>query len=642
MEPQSPTPPSAVTPNSGVSPDSEHRLRLLIDLVPVPIAHCDRGHRFKFVNKSYARRWQLPAAELVGRHLSDIMGEQAYRSLLPQIGQVLSGRAVDFTTEISFPEIGTRFLESRYVPELDEHGVVQGWLATIFDVTERKQAEAALRERERELSLIYRNVSDGIFLIAVEGTEHFRFLSVNHAFLAATGLSESDVVGNLAAEVIPEPSYALAHSNYQKAIRERVTVTWEETTLYPSGTKSGVVAVTPLFDSQGLCKNLVGTVHDVTELKRAESTLLEADRRKDEFLAMLAHELRNPLGPIRNGVQILRKLRDDPQTRSRIWDMIDRQSTHMGRLVDDLLDVSRITRGKILLRHEELDLCALVSATAHDYEPQFQQKSVSLLVSTPQSPIYIRGDRTRIAQSVGNLLHNAQKFTYAGGVTKVSVGEDGSFVTITVADTGAGMDELTLSRLFVPFAQADQSLERSTGGLGLGLSLVQGLVQLHNGTVSARSDGIGRGSTMQIRLPRIRAKSPEVSVLDKIATARSQQVLIIEDNTDAAESLRLLLTIAGHTALIAETGPAALTLLESATPDIIICDIGLPGGMSGYELASAVRSQPRFARILMVALTGYGREDDRDAAIAAGFNMHVTKPMDPEKLNLLIQGNGGR
>ena len=637
-----PNPSGAVTSSSSASSDSDRPVRLLIDLVPVPIANCDRQHRFKFVNKSYAERWQRPAADIVGRHLREVLWEPAYQSILPHVEQVLSGRAVDFTAEITFPGLGTRWLESRYVPDLDERGEVQGFLATIFDTTERHSAEEALRSRERELSLIYRNVSDVIFLIAVEGPDAFRFISVNYAFLAATGLSEADVVGKPVSTVIPEPSYALVLSRYQRAIRERTTVTWEETTPYPSGTKSGVVAVTPLFDSQGRCKNLVGTVHDVTEIKRAESALLEADRRKDEFLAMLAHELRNPLGPIRNGVQILRQLGDDAQTQARIVAMIERQSAHMSRLVDDLLDVSRITRGKILLRHEELELCALVSATAHDYEPQFQQKNVALRVSVPKTPSYVRGDKTRIAQSVGNLLHNAQKFTSGGGLTTVSVGEEGRWATITVVDTGIGMEASTLSRLFVPFAQADQSLERSAGGLGLGLALVQGLVQLHGGTVSATSAGVGCGSTVQVRLPLIKTQRLAESAADKSTAVSSQRALIIEDNADAAQSLLLLLSLAGHTALSAENGPAALKLLETETPDIIICDIGLPGGMSGYDIARAVRGQPRFARTFMVALTGYGQEDDRQAAIAAGFNLHVTKPMDPEKLNALLRQNGGR
>lgn len=625
---------------------SRTQLQLISDTTPIYIASCDRQHRFKFVNKAYAERLGLQPQDLVGRPAREVLGEQGYAVVLPYIERVLQGERVEYTVEIPYPGIGRKWVECRYAPEVDERGAVQGWVAVICDVTEQKRAVEALRSRERELSLIYRNVSDVIFLLAVDpapdgdtrdpGCAQFRFVSVNRAFLTATGLQESEVVGKPVGEVIPEPSYSLVLRKYRQAISERATLTWEETTPYPSGTKVGTVVITPLFDSQGVCTNLVGAVHDVTEIKLAENALREADRRKDEFLAMLAHELRNPLGPIRNGVSLLRKMGDDRRALSRIQDMIERQSAHMSRIVDDLLDVSRITRGKILLQREELDLDELVRATAHDYATQFQQKDVTLTVLTPEIPVYVLGDRTRITQSIGNLLHNAQKFTYPGGAAQVTLTDDGQQATITVSDNGIGMDSATLGRLFIPFAQADQSLERSTGGLGLGLSLVQGLIRLHGGSVTVHSAGIGRGSTLRINLPLIQVDPPAAGRTEQASQKSMQKILIIEDNADAAESLQLLLSLAGHTVTVASSGPAALQLLSRESPDTIICDIGLPGGMSGYEVAKAVRAQPRFSRTFMVALSGYGQPDDQRAAIASGFDVHLTKPLDPDKLETLL------
>ena len=637
---------------------SRTQLQLISDITPIYIASCDRQHRFKFCNRAYAERLGLRPQDLTGRSTREILGEPGYAAALPYIERVLKGEPVEYTAEIPYPSIGRKWVECRYAPEVDDRGEVQGWVAVICDVTEQKRAVEALRSRERELSLIYRNVSDVIFLLAVEaapdaevrgpaqaqaagalanpGPPQFRFVSVNRAFLAATGLQESDVVGKSVSEVIPEPSYSLVVRKYRQAISQRATVTWEETTPYPSGVKVGTVVVTPLFDSKGVCTNLVGAVHDVTGLKLAEQALREADRRKDEFLAMLAHELRNPLGPIRNGVSLLRKMGDDRRAQSRIHDMIERQSTHMSRIVDDLLDVSRITRGKISLQREELDLDELLRATAHDYATQFQQKEVTLTVLTPEIPVYILGDRTRITQSIGNLLHNAQKFTCPGGAAKVTLSDDGQQAFLTVTDNGIGMDSATLARLFIPFSQADQSLERSTGGLGLGLSLVQGLINLHGGTVTVHSPGIGHGSTVRITLPLIQVDRSAVGRDEQVSQKTLQKILIIEDNADAAESLQLLLSLSGHAVNVASSGPAALKVLESESPDIIICDIGLPGGMSGYEVAKAVRAEPRFDRTFMVALTGYGQPDDQQAALASGFDVHLTKPVDPDKLESML------
>lgn len=500
-----------------------------------------------------------------------------------------------------------------------------------IDIEERKRAEEALFKSRTQLQLI----SDiaPIYLASCDRQHRFKF--ANKAYAERLGLRGEELIGRHIREILGEQGYALALPHIERVLLgEPVHYTAEIP--YPGiGRKWMECRYAPEVDEEGAVQGWVAAIRDVTQEKQSEAALREADRRKDEFLAMLAHELRNPLGPIRNGVHLLRKVGEDRSAPVRILDMIERQSEHMSRIVDDLLDVSRITRGKILLRREELDLDALIHAIAHDYAPQFHQREVALTIRTPGLPVCILGDRTRITQSLGNLLHNAQKFTHPGGTTTVTLSTDAEQAYITVADSGIGMDETTLARLFIPFAQAEQSLERSAGGLGLGLSLVQGLVQLHGGTVTAESDGIGRGSTLRVHLPLLRECQPAAPRAASPARPALQRILIVEDNPDAADSLQMLLEVFGHTVAVAGNGPAALKRLESETPDVIICDIGLPG-MSGYEVARAVRAQPRFRRTFMVALTGYGQQDDQRAALDSGFDIHLTKPVDPDQLETLI------
>ncbi len=380
------------------------------------------------------------------------------------------------------------------------------------------------------------------------------------------------------------------------------------------------------------------------EAERAAAALREADRRKDEFLAMLGHELRNPLGPVRNAVHILKMVGPSDPTMQQARDMIERQVTHLSRLVDDLLDVSRITRGKIQLRKERLDLVQLVRATTEDYRSLLEATGLQLVVDLPPGPLWLQGDRTRLAQVVGNLLNNANKFTDAGGRVAVAVAAvPGNLAEVRVADTGIGMERDMLARVFETFSQADRSLDRSRGGLGLGLALVRGLVELHGGTVEATSPGPGRGSTFTVRLPLegVPAPRPRPPVRAR-SDGGGRGILLIEDNRDAAESLRVLLELTGNRVELAFSGPAGVEAARRFRPDVVVCDIGLPGGMDGYAVAQALRREPDLERAYLIALTGYGQEEDVRRAREAGFDRHMTKPVEFTELQQLIAAVPGR
>lgn len=371
--------------------------------------------------------------------------------------------------------------------------------------------------------------------------------------------------------------------------------------------------------------------------RRTEEVLKEADRRKDEFLAMLAHELRNPLAPIRTSLEILRRSSPAEPAIERARALIERQVSHMVRLVDDLLDVSRISRGKVLLRKEPLDLARLVRTTADDHRAALEEGGLALRIDVPDAPVVTVGDPTRLAQAVDNLVQNAGKFTDRGGSVAVRLEVQGSTAVIRVTDTGIGMEPDVVPRIFEPFAQADRSLDRSRGGLGLGLALVKGLVELHGGRVEAESGGLGQGSEIRLFLP-IEAAPAPAKAPDTTPPASDipRQILLIEDNLDAAESLSDLLHLMGHEVHVEHAGTAGVEAAKERLPNFIICDIGLPGEMDGFAVARALRAIPELGATQLVALTGYGGQEDRRRALEAGFHVHLTKPVELRALEELL------
>ena len=398
-----------------------------------------------------------------------------------------------------------------------------------------------------------------------------------------------------------------------------------------------LVSAAPLKGAGARVIGCVVTLVDVTEHRRAEEALREADRRKNQFMATLSHELRNPLAPIRNSLYLLAHADPGGEKARRAHAVIERQIAQLSRLVDDLLDVTRISNNRVDLRRERLELNELVRRTVDDYRSLFEQGGIQLQTTLAPAPLHVHGDWARLSQVIGNLLQNAAKFTPRGGSARISVvAEPGDtpWAAIQVADSGAGIAPEMLGRIFEPFTQADRTLDRSKGGLGLGLSLVKGLVELHGGSVAARSEGAGKGAEFTIRLPVVPAALPRPPRPPDVARGR-RRILVVEDNPDAADSLRDVLELGGHAVEVANEGPAALTKARTFFPDLVLCDIGLPG-MDGYAVARAFRADPALSRVRLVALSGYARPEDLQLSHEAGFERHVAKPASPETLDELL------
>ena len=381
-----------------------------------------------------------------------------------------------------------------------------------------------------------------------------------------------------------------------------------------------------------------GIVVDITESKRAEEALREADQRRNEFLATLSHELRNPLAPIKLSLHILRRCEPGSEQAKRSLAVIERQVQQLAGLVDDLLDVTRIARNKIELKRERLELNDLVRRTVEDHHGLFDQGGVELRLELAPAEIVVDADRTRLAQVFGNLLQNAAKFTGRGGSAVVSVAcivEDKQAV-VRVSDTGAGIVPEMMPHLFEPFAQADRTLDRSKGGLGLGLALVKGVIEMHGGEVTVRSDGAGKGAEFIVRLP---LEDGAVSKRDADATSipgARRRVLIIEDNRDAADSLRELLQLGGHVLEVAYSSAEGIARARQFLPEVVLCDIGLPG-MDGYAIARKFLGDDVLKGIYLVALSGYALPEDLQRTSEAGFDRHLTKPASLEKLEELLE-----
>ena len=376
----------------------------------------------------------------------------------------------------------------------------------------------------------------------------------------------------------------------------------------------------------------------LAESRRTAEALREADRRKDEFLATLAHELRNPLAPIRNGLEVLRVAAGNPAATAQAREVMERQLGHMVRLIDDLLDVARLNSGKIRLRPDSIDLRAAVEAAVEASRPAVDAGGHALSVTVPPARVPIHADPTRIGQVVSNLLTNAAKYTPDGGRIDVTVRQEGGTAVVRVTDTGVGIPADMLPRVFDLFTQVGENLDRSQGGLGIGLALVRKLAELHGGRVTAESPGPGRGSTFTVRLPVEPGAAPEAAPAADPADgprARPRKVLVVDDNADGAASLAMVLGLAGPRTETAHSGPAALAAAARFRPDVVILDIGLPG-MDGYEVARAIRADARLGRPVLVAVTGWGTDQDRQRAAAAGFDHHLVKPVDGLRLGRLF------
>jgi PAS domain S-box-containing protein len=382
------------------------------------------------------------------------------------------------------------------------------------------------------------------------------------------------------------------------------------------------------LDATGRAKTMTGACVDITDLWEAREALRRADRQKDDFLATLAHELRNPLAPLRTGLHLLQRGGGAPEQAARVHGIMQRQLDHMVRLVDDLLDIARISQGKISLRQEHLALHTVLEQAVDVCRPLMDAQGHTLVWEGVDPQWQVSGDATRLVQVVGNLLNNAAKYTPPGGRVTLRAGAEGDVLRIEVEDTGIGIPPALLERVFDRFAQVQQHLERAQGGLGIGLSVVKSLVEMHGGRVSAESAGVGTGSRFLVWLPCAELQDAAAGEADDVAsTVRRRKVLVVDDNHDAAATLAMVLEMSGHEVLLAHDGPAALEMTALHQPSVVFLDIGMPG-MSGYDTAGRMRALPGGARRTLVALTGWGGEGDRARSLSAGFDLHLTKPVE--------------
>jgi PAS domain S-box-containing protein len=509
-------------------------------------------------------------------------------------------------------------------------------------IAERRTSSAALKRSEEHFRALIENATDLIGVLDAEGV----IRSISPSVTRVLGYERDEWVGHVAFEFVHPDDQAAVVAEFERGLRERTPgdpITFR--VRHRNDTWRVLEASdTNLLDEEAV-RGMVINARDITDRARAENALRASEERlqlearhKDEFLATLAHELRNPLAPIRTAVAVLRHRPDGPIAVD-AHDIIDRQVAHMARLVDDLLDVARISRGKMRVHLEPLDLTELVRTTVADHRPIFDAAGVALNIELAGAPLTMRGDRTRLSQVIGNLLQNAAKFTDRGGHVEVLLAPipDSDAAEISVADSGIGFSPALAAHVFEPLRHPSFVANPSRSGLGLGLALVKGLVGLHGGTVSAASEGDGRGATFTIRLPLDAAAAVRATPAAPTAGA-PRRVLVIDDNVDAAESIKTLLELQGHHAMTAYSGERGVELAAAFHPEVVLCDIGLPHGMDGYAVARRLRAQPDGSGLFLVAITGWGQPEDRRRADEAGFDLHLTKPVDPAHLDALMRG----
>jgi PAS domain S-box-containing protein len=501
-----------------------------------------------------------------------------------------------------------------------------GVVCYFFDATRIQQANQALRESEARFRMLADNMSQLAWTCDQLGNVTW----YNQRWLDYTGLGFEDMKGWNWSKV--------QHPDHLARVVERVRRSaetgepWDDT--FPLRGKDGTYRwflsrAVPIRDDQGHILFWFGTNTDVTDQRELEQALKDADRRKNEFLAMLAHELRNPLAPIRHAVQVMRLTGGNGEVVATTSEMMERQLGQLVRLVDDLLDVSRISRGKIELRERRIEVASAVNHAVEAIRSQLQGMGHHLSVTLPPKPIYLNADPTRLAQVVGNLLNNACKFTDKGGRIWLTVERESGQAVIRVRDSGIGIAADQLPRIFEMFVQVDTSLERSVSGLGIGLTLVKCLVEMHGGTVEGHSGGIGQGSEFVVRLPIIveTPQPPREPTISEPATPTARRILVVDDNRDATDSLAMLLNLTGNQTHIAHDGLEAVEAAATFRPDVVLLDIGLPK-LNGYEACRRIREEPWGKDMVLVALTGWGQEEDRQKSKEAGFDGHLVKPVD--------------
>lgn len=606
----------------------------LIESAMDAIISMDDRHRIVLFNPAAEQMFGLSAAEAMGQPIELLLPEEARHRHAEQIRTF--ARTGVSSRQLAGPGCvhgrranGEIFQVEASISQIEVKGY-RLFTVILRDISRRILDEMALRESEERLALFAATTFEGILV-----SEGGRIVDCNDQIARMTGYTISELAGRSIVELIAPEDRERA----TEIIRNGNDTIAEHTVLHKDGSRIFVEAHGKTIPAGSPDGRRLTTVRDITERKRIEQALIEADRRKDEFLAMLAHELRNPLTPIRNAAHVLGRLGIQEPRVQWAQQTIERQVDHLTRLVDELLDVSRIVRGKVTLKMEPVELAGMVNRALEMARAQIDAKGHRVALKLPRQPVHLHGDPVRLAQVVLNLLDNAAKYTPEGGSIEVEARMAGPVIEIQVRDNGIGIPAELLPHVFDLFQQGERSLDRSQGGLGIGLTLVKQLVEMHGGVLKAHSAGAGLGSTFTIWLPTL----PETPAADSretltasSATAARCRVLVVDDDLAVADSMTVLLELEGHEVRTAASGEVALALARSFHPQLVLLDIGLQG-MDGYQVARQLRAQQAADESLcLVAVTGYGHEEARVRSAEAGFDRHLVKPVYPDALLELL------
>jgi PAS domain S-box-containing protein len=599
----------------------------------------DREGRVKSWNAGAQRIKGYAPEEIVGQHFSIFYSREEVESGWPQHELQTAAREGRFENEgWRFRKDGSRFWANVVITaERADDGTLQGFLKITRDLTERKQGEETLRQSEERLRLLIEGVRDyAIFALDSDG----RIASWNAGAERIKGYTAEEALGkHFSLFYTPE---ALAQGKPERLLRaaiEHGSVEDEDWRVRKDGRRFWANAViTALFDAEGELRGFAKVTRDMTD-RRQIDRLQEADRLKNEFLALLAHELRNPLAPIRSAIHILGSPVADDDELARARAIGERQIQHMARLLDDLLDVARVSQGKLELRREVIEVSRIVRRAVEAEQPFIQTQGLDLTVDAPAEGLGVDADPTRLQQILTNLLNNAAKYTESGGRIWLTAEAEGDHLVLRVRDSGIGIDPPEIPRLFELFEQGERRMERSAGGVGVGLALVKRLVEMHGGSVHAFSAGLGRGSEFVVRLPRVdiapRVTGPHATLQSRSTGRHSLRILVVDDNVDASDGLKMLLELNGEQVRAAYDGESALTVAREFRPQVALLDVGMPR-MDGYEVARRLRAAPETREAVLVAVTGWGQPEDRRRSSEAGFDHHLVKPVEPSALEKLL------
>jgi PAS domain S-box-containing protein len=667
------------------SRNARNQLKLVTDTMSAAVTRCSADLRYVWVSPSYAAWLRRAPAEIAGQPIVEILGPDEYQTIRPYIERVLAGERVEYEAQLTYGDACQKWVQATYVPTFGENNRPDGWVAVVNDITRLKEAESALASQITDLRRLHEmneRLATMVELqpileevlhtaVALDGTETGLLLLIDSKsgqFQLRARLGFADFLFNSNESILP------GQSVFESCRRERARVVVEEVQAdplfkphrgKPQSLGFRAVHATPLITRGGKLVGVLAThfrephrptdrethlidlcarsAADHIENAQLYEELRQADRRKDEFLAILAHELRSPLAPIRNSLNILQMSEElSPSTES-VREIMDRQVTHLVRLVDDLLDVSRITQGKIQLQKTSVDIADVIRCAVESSQPLIDEFNHQLTISLPPETMLLEGDLLRLAQIVTNLLNNAAKYMDPGGRIWLTATRRANEAAISVRDAGIGIPPDSLPHIFDMFAQAQGSLRRAQGGLGIGLTLAMRLANLHGGRIEAFSNGAGKGSEFIIHLP-MQSVPPGTShsTAGSICqsspvrgTLPSLRILVVDDARASAVTLARLLESMGQAVWCANDAKSALEIARREQPDIVFSDIAMPA-MDGFELAFHLRQDPKLQRVFLVALTGYGQESDRERTRSAGFDQHVVKPVSLECLNDLL------